>query len=114
MLDLPPRAIRGLRMLSYDVRHILKQDGKKTVLRYNFFNTLEIIILMVACGIGIGIGYTLITNPSADRCLCQFSPLFFLLLGHSAYLTRFGGGLSGRNLRTTSEKRASSESHSRF
>ena len=71
MLDLPPRAIRGLGMLADYVRAhykkinlIEKQNGKAS-LKFGFFDILQIIIFMVACGIGIGFGIKLVFDPGS-------------------------------------------------
>ena len=62
---IPERAEKGLKMLSHDVRNLLRSDGKHTSLRYNFFDTIQIIILMTLCGVMIGVGIKLVFDPQS-------------------------------------------------
>ena len=83
---IPERAEQGLRMLSDDIRNVLnrheshdvtttKKDGtiinniynygSKPVSRFNFFSTVGTIVIMLLCGIAIGVGIKLVFEPSS-------------------------------------------------
>ena len=65
MLDLPDESKKGLQMLSHDVRNLFRSDGKHTSLRYGFFDIMQIIIIMVLCGVMIGVGIKIIFDPAS-------------------------------------------------